>query len=64
MTANRISEFRQKLGISQVELARRTRMASTNLSAIERGKLEAWPKVKKALCRVLKVTPEELFPEG
>lgn len=64
MVKNRIREFRERLGISQVELARRARIASPNLSSIERGKLASWPKIKRSLARVLKTTPEELFPEG
>ena len=52
MTDNRIREFREKAGISQVELARRARIASTNLSAIECGRLAPWPKAKRALSRI------------
>lgn len=58
---NRVREFREKAGLSQVELARRAKIASTNLSAIECGRLMPWPKVKRKLSRVLKT--EELFPE-
>ena len=60
---NRIREFRQKAGMSQVELARRARMASTNLSAVERGRLAPWPKAKRALARVLRCRQSELFPD-
>ena len=60
---NRIREFREKAGISQVELARRARIASTNLSAIECGRLAPWPKAKRSLARVLKCSQAELFPE-
>jgi transcriptional regulator with XRE-family HTH domain len=64
MSQNRIKEYREKLGISQVELARRARMASPNLSNLEKGRLAPWPRIKRTLARVLKTTPEELFPEG
>jgi transcriptional regulator with XRE-family HTH domain len=64
MTDNRIREFREAAGMSQVELARQARMASTNLSSIERGVLAPWPKVKRALVRVLKIPEAELFPNG
>ncbi len=64
MEGNRIREFRERLGISQVELARRTRIASPNLSNIERGQIAPWPKIKRKLARVLKTTERELFPEG
>ena len=62
MNNNRIKELREKAGLTQVELARKARMASTNLSAIENGRLAPWPKVQRALARVLKTTQEELFP--
>ena len=64
MMENRIREVREKAGISQVELARRARIASPNLSAIECGRLAPYPKIKRKLARVLKVTQEELFPNG
>lgn len=64
MVENRIREFRERLGFSQVELARQAKIASTNLSAIECGRLAPWPKIKRRLARVLKATPGELFPEG
>ena len=61
---NRVREYREEQKMSQVELARRAHMASPNLSAIERGRLAAWPKVRKALARVLKASEAELFPDG
>lgn len=61
MFRNRIREFRKRSGLSQVELARRARIASTNLSAIECGRLAPWPKIMRKLVRVLKTTQEELF---
>jgi DNA-binding XRE family transcriptional regulator len=64
MFNNQVKEFREKVGLSQVELARKAKIASTNLSAIENGRLAPWPKVKRAISRVLKTTQEELFPEG
>lgn len=63
MVKNRIKEFREGLGLTQVELARKVRMASTNLSAIENGRLVAWPKVKKRLTKALNCTVTDLFPE-
>jgi len=59
---NKIREFRERVGLSQVKLARLARIASTNLSAIERGRLAPWPKARKALARALKVPESELFP--
>ena len=63
MTENRLKEFRVKAGLSQVELARRAGIASTNLNAVECGRLVPWTKFKRRLARVLKVSQTELFPE-
>jgi len=62
MSSNHLKEFRERAGVTQVELARMARMASTNLNAIEHGRLAPWPKAKRRLARALKTTPEELFP--
>ncbi len=64
METNRVREYREKAGLTQVELARRARIASPNLSSIERGRLVAWPKVRRALAKALKTTESELFAEG
>jgi len=61
---NRVREFRQKHGFSQVELARRASVAPQNLSAVERGTLAAWPKLKRSLVRILRVSETDLFPNG
>ena len=62
MNRNRVRETRARAGLSQVELARRSRIASTNISSIECGRLAAWPKARKALAKALKVPEAELFP--
>ena len=62
MSENHLKEFREKAGLTQVQLARMAVMASTNLNAIERGRLAPWPKAKRRLARALKTSPEELFP--
>lgn len=59
---NNLKQFRERAGLSQVQLARMARMASTNLNSIERGRLAPWPKAKRRLAKALKTTPEELFP--
>ena len=63
MSSNRLREYREKAGLTQVELARRARIASPNLSSIERGRLLPWTKVKRALAKALKCSETELFPE-
>ncbi len=61
---NKVREKREEIGMSQTELARRAHIPSPNLSAIEHGKVIAWPKAKRSLARVLKITIAELFPNG
>jgi DNA-binding XRE family transcriptional regulator len=61
---NKVREVREGIGMSQTELARRTHIHPSNLSAVERGRLVAWPKAKRSLARVLKKTIAELFPNG
>ncbi len=63
METNQVKEFRERAGLTQVELSRRARIASPNLSSIERGRLVAWPKVRHALAKALKCTEAELFPD-
>lgn len=61
---NRIKEFREQKGLSQVELARRARIAAQNLSAVECGRLAPWPKLRRSLIRILSRSEAELFPNG
>ncbi|MFH0768302.1 MAG: helix-turn-helix transcriptional regulator [Chloroflexota bacterium] len=63
MTHNRLKEYREKAGLSQTELAWRSRMAGQNISAIERGTMAPWPRARKALAEALQVAEIELFPE-
>lgn len=61
---NKIQEHREKAGLSQAEVARRMRIAGPNLSAVERGRMEPWPKLRRDLARILKTSQRELFPES
>lgn len=62
MVSNRLKEVREKEGLSQVELGWKAKIASQNISAIEKGRLLAWDKMKRKLAKALKTTPGELFP--
>ena len=59
---NKVREVRGGIGMSQIELARRTHIHPSNLSAVERGRLSPWPKAKRSLARVLKCSQAGLFP--
>lgn len=60
---NRLKEYREKASLSQTELAWLAKVASQNISAIERGTMIPWPKIRKSLAEALKVAESELFPE-
>lgn len=62
MSENKIREYREQAGMTQTELARRAKVAAQNISAIELGKLEAWPRMRRQLARALKVSEKDLFP--
>jgi transcriptional regulator with XRE-family HTH domain len=64
MLSNRLKEYRKRAGLTQTELAWRARVAGQNISAIERGSLAPWPRVKKAISEALNVPESELFPEA
>lgn len=58
---NRIREFREKAGLSQVQLAMLSRIPNSMISDFELGKRHVWPKARKALAKALKVPEAELF---
>ena len=62
MEKNNVRAIREKAGLSQTELARQACIANSNLSAIEHGKREAWPILRRRLARALKCTEADLFP--
>ncbi|MBN1189574.1 MAG: helix-turn-helix transcriptional regulator [Dehalococcoidales bacterium] len=49
--------------MSQSYLARMVGVAEPNLSQIERGQRAPWPKLKREIAQVLKISQEEIFPE-
>ena len=61
---NRIREFREKAGMSQVKLGVLAQIANTMISDFELGKRAPWPKARKALAKALKVPESQLFPNG
>lgn len=62
MVKNRLKEYREAQGLSQVELSRLARVAAPNLSSMERERLLPWPKVKRRLAKALRCSEADLFP--
>ena len=63
MFKNRIKELRERQNLSQSRLARMVGVAEPTLSQVERGQRAPWPKLKRQLTDVLKISEAELFPE-
>ena len=61
---NRLREYRQQAGISQLQLSYITHVASTSISSIENNRLAVWPKAAKALSKALGVSLTKLFPDN
>lgn len=60
---NKVRETRTSKGLSCEALARKARIASTDLSRLERGLAQAFPAWRQRLAEALETTEEELFPE-
>jgi transcriptional regulator with XRE-family HTH domain len=59
-----LREVREKAGISQLELARRARMAPSDLSRIEHGRFTViYPGWRRRLAEALNIPENELFEE-
>jgi len=61
---NKLREYRQQAGLSQLQLSYRTHVPSTAISSIENNRLAVWPRAAKALAKELKVSEAELFPNN
>jgi len=60
---NRIRETREKKGISQFELARRTGLHPSTISKVERGVWMPFPGWRRRIAEALEVGENEIFPE-
>lgn len=60
MFGKRIREARQRKGISQLELSYATRIAPSNISALEAGKIHLYPGWRKRIARALDISEDEL----
>ncbi|HYW90438.1 MAG TPA: helix-turn-helix transcriptional regulator [Chloroflexota bacterium] len=58
---NRLRIVREARALSQVELARRSRIAQSTLSRLENGRQEAQPSTLRQLARTLRVKPTDLY---
>ncbi|MBI4332372.1 MAG: helix-turn-helix transcriptional regulator [Chloroflexi bacterium] len=61
--ATKLKDARTAKGLSQLALARKARMAPSDVSRIENGWLHPYPDWRKRLAKALGVAEKELFPE-
>ena len=61
ITKNRIAELRAKHNMTQLELSYQTRISSSNISALEKGKVYFHPGWQKKIAEVFGVNESELF---
>ena len=64
MTKNIVRELRQNRGMNQRQLAEAAHTGQSLISAIETGKMQPWPAVKKRISTALGVLEAEIFPEA
>lgn len=60
MIGRMIKEMREQKGLSQLELSYDTKIAPSNISAIEAGKLYLYPGWRKRIALALDVSEDEL----
>ena len=58
---NRVKEFRQKLGLSQEDLAKKTSTTRQTIIAVENGTFNPSAKLASLICMVLDKRFEEVF---
>lgn len=63
MNTNHIQKYRKQAGISQTKLACKIGTAASTLSAFESGRVEPWPKARKAISKALGIKETDLFPK-
>ena len=61
MINNKLREKRIALGLSQLQLSFLAKVPNGAISDFELGKRELWPKARKAIAKILKVSEAELF---
>jgi transcriptional regulator with XRE-family HTH domain len=61
---NRLKEIRLQKGFSQLDLAKETNIAPTDISRIENNWLQPYPEWRKRMAKALDVAESDLFPEN
>lgn len=62
MWANLLAYWREKRGMTQLQLAAEMGISNSLVSQVENGTRAPWPKFVADAARVLDVDPDDLFP--
>lgn len=62
MGNNRLREHRNRAGLMQETLVRKSCVPNQVICAFERVRMATWPRVRKALAEALGVPESDLFP--
>lgn len=64
MLKTNLRKYRKEKGMSQLDLAIQTKIATSDISLLENGKKYAFPGWRKRLSKALEVSEDELFPKN
>ncbi len=56
---HQLRDLRNRLGLSQADLAKASRLAQSTISALETGRQSPWPSTRRALARAVRLTLPE-----
>lgn len=62
LKANKLKAFREKKGLSQLQLSYKAGISQGAISNLENGKVFAYDGWKKKLAEIFEVTEDEIFP--
>jgi transcriptional regulator with XRE-family HTH domain len=60
---NRLREIREVRKMTQAELGRRVRVDPSLIRHVEAGRMQAYPRLRRLVSRVLGVAAEDIFPD-
>lgn len=63
MSTNNLKLLRDERGLSQRELGEKLHVSPSLLSMVETGRLKPWPRLKRKLARIFKLSEGDIFPE-
>lgn len=60
---NNLRKIRERKGLSQLELGRRTGIAGNIISTLERGRIYPYPGWRRKLAAALEIPEDKIFPK-